>query len=354
MTRSATKRYVLPECQDQQSKDSILRWGNYPLEINSGAIQPSGFHKDVFSVQANTSKGLLGLYAVRTAQVSEDEFLECLETLERRHRRAPQRWSTRSTFVVTCRDVTKFTVDVEPSPTIKSRVAEEEEILDDWRSSPAELLAKLLDSSSRRAELFEAILFAEIAKFDESQTEQLLTRLLAFVSEYRLSQDDDVKTAVGAAIRKLAMNLRDSQVEEYADLLLPTETETLPCEIELELAKAIVWRLTSAPASLSHKFPKLETRLAELASDYLRPRLILHKNYSSIALQAALGVLLLNGQHANSVLKGVKDLGVGWFTDLFRRRLERLRTQLVGDAKSTAVASNLARFQSELQAAKAT
>jgi len=330
----------------------LFRWGG-TLEISSGAIGPSGVHNDLFDVQANTAKGLWNLHAIPKSQVGEDELCAFLEDLKRRHGAPPLRWSTRTPSVVIRTDVATASVPVGPFVKVEDRVGDDEEILEDWRSSPSELLAKLQDPSTCHDELFEAILFSEIAQFDESQTEQLLTRLFAFVSEYRLSQEEAAITAVGAAIRRLAMNLQDSQIEQYADLFLPTDTDTLPCEIELELAKAILWRLATAPASLSDGYPKLECRLAELTLDYLKPRLILQKNYASVALQAALGVLLLNDQHADSVLKSVKHLGIGWFSRLFQRRLEKLQRRLVetGDMTSMAVASNLGRFESELQGA---
>ena len=347
MTKNATKYSQPLQSLRQQS---VNPW-DHLWEINSGAIEQVITHPKLYGVQANTYVGLWDFYAIQKADASEDELREFLEKLERRPRAPELRWNTRNPSIVIREHVATTCLAVEPSATIEDRGVDDEETLDDWRSDPCELLAKLQDPSISRDELFDAVLFAEIAKFDEAQTGQLLTRLFAFVGEYRLSQDENAKTAVGSAVRKLAMNLRDSQIEQYADLFRPTETDTLPCEIELELAKAILWRLASIPASLSHEFPKLERCLADLATDYLKPRLILQKNYASVAAQAGLGVLLLNGPHAGSVLNSVKALGIGWFTDLFQQRLGKLREQLAGDATSTTVAANLARFESELQGA---
>ncbi len=93
--------------------------------------------------------------------------------------------------------------------------------------------------------------------------------------------------------------------------------------------------------------------MADLTLDYLKPRLILQENDASVALKADLSVLLVIIQHADSVLKSVKDLGIDWFTDLFQRRLGRLRKQLAesGDPTSTTVAANLRRFELALQGA---
>ncbi len=350
MSENVTKNFLLPEF-DPQSDEFIFRWGDYPLEINCGAVARSRIHGNVLDVQAITSKQPFDVYGIPKSLVDDDEIREFMVYRERRHQTPPLRWSTRSVSIVIPKPVTTTPVAVAPSAPIVDRVAEDEELLDDWRSSPSEILAKLQDPSATCDELFEAVLFAEIAEFDESQTEQLLKRLFAFVDDHRLSQDDDTKTVVGAAIRKLAMNLRDEQFEQYANLFLPTETDTLSCEIELELAKAIVWRLISSPASLNRALATLEERLAELAMDYLKPRLILQKNYASVALQAAIGVSLLRGKHSQQVVQSIGSLRVGWFSDLFQRRLKRLQRQLQqkGDTVSASIATNLESLVSTLQ-----
>lgn len=309
-----------------------LHWED-PLQIFGGEIATSQIYGGIHDVQASTSQGFVDLYGFDKSQFSGADLIEF------------KRWNNaRSPSIVIRTEAPVAAVAVGYSATIENDVTDDKERHDDWRTCPNRLLEKLQDPSINRDELFDAVLFAEVAAFDESQTESLTNRLFDFVSAYRLSQDEDTKTFVGSAIRKLAMNLRDEQIEEYADLFLPTATDTLPCEIELELAKAILWRLTGTPTSLSLDFPKLESHLAELASDYLKPRLILQENYASVALQAILGALLLDGPHAESILESVKALKIDWFTDQLQRRIERLRLKLA----DTGIADRLAGFELQL------
>lgn len=347
-TVNPSKRILFDELDESTQP---LPWA-YPLEINSGAIELSAAHKALFHVQANTSKGLWNLHSIPESLVGSDELREFLEDLERRHRTPPVYWTTRSpTVLVRGHRASVQAASLSEMP-LEACLRDNEEVVDDWRASPSETLTKLLESSTTHNELFDAILFAEITVFDKDQTERLLPRLFAFIAENRLSSDDDVQTVVGAAIRKLATNLPETQFEQYADLFLPTDTDTLPHEIELELAKAILWRLTNVPAIHAQRFSKLEGRLSELALDYLRPRLILQKNYASIALHATLGALLLNGEQANSVVKGVSNLGISWFLDLCRRRLSRLCVQVEqhGEKGSEATAAQLRRYEAMLRA----
>ena len=259
-----------------------------------------------------------------------------------------QLWTHRNLSYVSSSSSVQTQTDDETEHTGESK----EEPPHDWRSSPADLLAKLQESSISRDELFEAILFSEIAKFDIAQTKQLVPLLFLFINDHRLSQDEDVKIVMGAAIRKLAMNLPQPQIEKYADFFQLTDTDTLPCEIELELAKAIQWRLMSDPTRLlTTNYPHLESSLTEIAIDYLSPRLILQENYASVVLQAGLTLMLLNDQAACKILQSIQDLEIGWFEELFARRLGKLIKQLTTIEEPTLqdVISNLRHYLSELE-----
>jgi len=79
--------------------------------------------------------------------------------------------------------------------------------------------------------------------------------------------------------------------------------------------------------------------------------LILQKNYASVALQAAIGVSLLRGKHSQQVVQSIEGLGIGWFSDLFQRRLKQLQRKLQqrGDTVSTSIATDLESLVSILQ-----
>lgn len=166
-----------------------------------------------------------------------------------------------------------------------------------------------------------AILFAEITPFDESQKPRLLRELYQFIDMHRFCTDDELATAVGSAIRKFAMNMPTSEFEHYARLFLPTTTDTLSPGIELELAKAACWRLAKTASLRTGDFPGVEARLAELASDYLTPRLILQKNYASIVSHAVIGLGLLAGERRDELVDRARELGIDWFRDALAARL---------------------------------
>ena len=170
----------------------------------------------------------------------------------------------------------------------------------EWVKSPDALLQRLNDQALSREDRRETILFAETAAFHEPQRPELLSLLHRYILDERFSKDEDAQTSVGSAIRKFAMNMDQSSFESYAEFFRPSETETLSCELELELAKALMWRLVYEQFDAGLAFPTLQECLIDLAEDYLSPRLVLQKNYASVVLNAVLAALLLgDGRGAN-------------------------------------------------------
>ena len=200
---------------------------------------------------------------------------------------------------------------------------------------PGKILATLADPQTSVRDRIAAVLFAETASFNRSQKPEMVFRLLEFATQSRFSNSDEVITAVGSAIRKLAMNMPESSFDGYSNLLVPTETDTLSCEIELEIAKGVSWRLMKCNIGTPGQYPNLEARLSDLASDYLTTRLILQKNYASIVIHAVIAVALLNGARQFELVDRIARLNMDWFSDLFARRLmdaNRKRESATGNA----------------------
>lgn len=202
-----------------------------------------------------------------------------------------------------------------------------------WVGDPNQLLKYLhsdnLDESNRRI----AVLFAEQMEFDSSQTEQLLAGLRDFIHQYRFATEKAQLTALGAAIRKFAMNMPWELFEVYANWFEPTATHTISNYVELELAKSVVWRLTYVRTNSGVSAPALLNVLASLASDYLKPRLVLQENYASIALNAIVATFLLSAytserEPSEILAKQVTDLKIDWFRELLQRRLLIATTSL--------------------------
>ncbi len=195
----------------------------------------------------------------------------------------------------------------------------EHSVAADWIFSPQQLLCRFEADATSIEDRVTAVLFAETVGFDESEKPRLLRALFNFVKDNRFSQDDEMMTAVGAAIRKFAMNMSPSHFADYASLFGRTNTDTLSCELELELAKAVVWKLATCGGAPSD--PALEAALTELAQDYSVPRLILQENYASIVMNAIVAIALLDCPSKDSLIDRVAKLGIEWFSELLARRL---------------------------------
>jgi hypothetical protein len=218
---------------------------------------------------------------------------------------------------------------------------EKREALDDWVKSPSEILRRFNDTSLSIEERRLTVLFAETTAFDDSQRPELLSLLHRYILDERFSSDEDAQTSVGSAIRKFAMNMDESLFEQYAEFFEPSETETLSCELELELAKSLTWRIVYEPFDTNQDFPNLREKLTELAQDYLSPRLVLQKNYASVALSAVLAALLLGDDKSGNLVAEIHALKLDWFASLFVRRIRKTHEEL--KSRNAFLAERLAR-----------
>ena len=195
-----------------------------------------------------------------------------------------------------------------------------------WIQNSEEILRRLESPDTKATDQITAVLFAETTAFSAEEKPRMLNALFKFTNSNRFSTDEKTVVAVGSAVRKFAMNMPASMLDQYAQLFVPSATESISCRIELELAKGASWRLAKLPTAECASAKQLGCRLAELASDYLVPRLILQENYASIALAATVGVILMNGESQDALLKRVQTLRAGqhdmnWFRELLADRL---------------------------------
>ncbi len=220
-----------------------------------------------------------------------------------------------------------------------------------WICNSKGILHRLESLGTNAADRITAVLFAETTAFTVEEKPRMLDALFTFIQGNRFSIDERTVVAVGSAVRKFAMNMPAAKLDQYAQLFVPSATESISCRIELELAKGASWRLAKLPSAEGASAKQLETRLAELASDYLAPRLILQKNYASIALAATVGVILMNGEPQEALLKRVHGLRAGqhemnWFRELLADRLTDIAGKQV--AVDSARADRLRKIAKEL------
>ncbi len=272
----------------------------------------------LYSIDALTKSGWLRMLAVECGEYQRAEIIRRLDDLQ-------EGWKNPRTTVLfefPSREIPKFP-PTESVPASSADLSTEsiDTTANEWVFSSEEILRRLESDTTTSEDRVTAVLFAETTAFSKSQQQCLLRALFEFCDQNRFSRDDELTTAVGSAIRKFAMNMPTSEFESYSRLFLPTATNTLSCEIELELAKAVSWRLAKVKNAKAGEYPNLEARLSELASDYLTARLILQENYASIVIHAAIAVGLLNGARQDELIDRIANLHIDWFRELFARRL---------------------------------
>jgi hypothetical protein len=337
-----------------QLPESNIRWSMIDddnVEARNVIIRHVGV-PGAYSIDALTEQGdWLRLCALEFAEEYRDDLARIMIEHFRgswKHWRNP-----RATAIVGFRlgesDVVPNAILTLQAPSDR-RIEAIENLRNDWVLSPEEILSRLESATTSVEDRITAVLFAETLGFNETHKPRLLCALFKFAIDNRFSRNDEMTTAVGSAIRKFAMNMPESSFEDYSELLVPTDTNTLSCEIELELAKAVGWRLIKTKRTKSGKYPNLEGRLSELASDYLTPRLILQENYASIVIHAVISVGLLNGSRQNELIDRIAMLHMDWFSDLFARRL--LEVTRKRQATTSTSVGNLARLHKRLIAAK--
>ena len=195
--------------------------------------------------------------------------------------------------------------------------------------SPQELLDKLADETTPESQRWDLILQAEVTSFDDEQIEELCQLLYVYILEKRDSSDTSDLVAVASAIRKLAANIRLKDLSRLSDVLSSEHVAPIPLEIELEVAKVIVRKLSQTPPDADDSERELSDRLMELVQTYLKPRLLSRQLYGATALNAVLAILLLRANHTQEVVRMLVELPSIWFLELVARRASRLREQLL-------------------------
>ena len=189
-------------------------------------------------------------------------------------------------------------------------------------------------------EMRQAVLASEVVDFPNAVRPEVVRLLGLYVAQNRDSNDRKDLIAVGSAIRKMVAYAPGSELGSLAEILDSKGRLTIPIEIELEVAKTVVRKLTKHPELANQIGEELETRLWEITQTYVTPRLIGRAKYGATALNAFIALLLLRGKHAQEAIRWVTSSQTNWFKDSARSRskklLETLRVQVTSDAYESA------------------
>lgn len=255
-------------------------------------------------------------YPRRIAHVhSGSVFLKLLDVIgtpkrvQRRSHGSPLEWKRRLIRVAELNDVTRM------------MLRSAGQVRHDWRDLGAEeLLARINNPRLTQRDQEMAVLFAETTAFGNSQRPRLLAELAAFIAANRFTPDANGITAICSAVRKYAMNMDEAHFELYGGWLRPSDTKRVTSGVELELVKALCWRLTYLPVSAAVLCTGLMAALEEVCNAYLLPRWIVTNNYAAVTLNAVTAIAILQALSGDrrvisAILERVSALGIDWFSE---------------------------------------
>lgn len=297
-------------------------------EINSGAIVPSGIYGE-YQIQANTAGGLRNVRAVESTDSDlqsdiEDASAIVLADAAVLLSEIVNRWKSVPVNVSVKMKSGKADVVIADPPFSKlDDVGHVEDV-----TTPGDVLQQLRNPAISVGGARKAVLNAEVLSFTGDERTEICSLLRDFVLRYRDSNVPQDLVAVGAATRKLVAYLPSEDLGTLAELLKPGARVSIPIEVELEVAKTVVRKLSAHPPVSDDPEPELADRLFEVAETYLNPRLLPRERHGATALNAILSLLLLRSGHVSEVIELVRDTDATWFIQLTCRRVTRLVTDL--------------------------
>ena len=192
----------------------------------------------------------------------------------------------------------------------------------DTQITPLELLDQLRATTLGEEQRRRAVTECEFTEFDDVSIPELNHILREYIEAHRDSNDRRDLAAVGSAIRKYVATMHRDDLMSVAVLLDAGHRAPVPIDVELEVAKMVVRKLTANLPSSDDSAPELADRLMDVAEAYLSPRLLSREKYGAVALNSVLALLLLRSRHTPELLERVRSIKVIWFTQLLGRRLQ--------------------------------
>ncbi len=199
------------------------------------------------------------------------------------------------------------------------------------RADRAHVVVEQLEGATGAARR-QLIIEAEAVPFEGQERQRLIELLKDYIEENRDSTDRNELIAVGSAIRKCVALLDSSEFGWLATLLESGHRAQPSLDAELEIAKMVFRRYSVSPPAQSDPHPQLSARLAEMANDYLRPRVFSRERFSTVAMLAIQALLVMRSEHAQAIIDQVNDLPFGWFRQQLRRRMDRTVRSMRPDA----------------------
>lgn len=192
----------------------------------------------------------------------------------------------------------------------------------------ADVLANLRDATKSADLIRKSILEAETLSFDSGQISVLKSALREYVEQNRDSPEPATLVAVASAIRKFVAILGPEEISSVGILLESGHRSSVPVELELEVSKMVVRKLSAVLPPEADPFPELARQLMDLARTYLNPRLLPRPHYGAIALNSTLALTILRVPDLMDLFDNLRRLQVPWFEQMLIRRAEALKQEL--------------------------
>jgi len=192
-----------------------------------------------------------------------------------------------------------------------------------------ELLAAVqagLDNATNDA--VDAIIEIQSTPIPADKLSGAIDLLVEFIKKHRGTNSQNVVVAVGAAIRKVLLNVSDEQLGLGAELMKSAGNLEVPIEVELEVAKMVVHRFRYAPNTSTVGLSELASLLLENARVYSKTNLVNRDCYNATALNSVLAIVLMRHEEAAPLINHIESISPQWFVDLVKNRLRRMATEI--------------------------
>jgi hypothetical protein len=221
--------------------------------------------------------------------------------------------------------------------TVRSRIEEFVPAIAKHGSRFESLLNSLrsgLDTPTKQA--IDAVLEIQVTPIPEVDLEETIHLLVSFIKKHRATNSQRLLITVGAAIRKVLLNLPAVDLGLAVDLMKSEGSLTVPIGVELEVAKMVVQRVVEDPSIDALHFPQLADALCRRAKQYSTPNMVNREFYNATALNSVLGCVLLRSPDSQALANEVISDSPSWFSRLCSNRLKRICTELLTKEDSNA------------------
>jgi hypothetical protein len=200
-----------------------------------------------------------------------------------------------------------------------------EESVDSGLSPAQDLISELIESGNQVPVYL--ICEAEMAQFDDNQSQLVLPILWSYIEQHKTSKNQNELVAVASAIRKYIAIMPMSQIGELAMLLAPGNQEPLSLDLELEVAKMIYRNFEVFPPTAANLHPELSSRLWEMACAYTNPRILLRDKHSAVASLAIEAIVAMRSDLALEAWQMAMNCPFRWFGEMVSDDLRELRNR---------------------------